>query len=162
MAANIHDAYDWQGHGDQCVTAVVRKRNSGRLVVFSQRFMTAMEDYARRHYRAEPMKFKPGGGAHLHAEMYAVLHYLLKGKDPGQEIRSIGVSKQICPLCQSVLDYLGIEYTQHWVTTEVSSHWIDPWDSLPQACKPAVPSWRKDPESDSDPGQGGRSDAIAV
>ncbi|MBD7923371.1 hypothetical protein [Xanthomonas bonasiae] len=154
VAHNIHNAYDWQGHGDQCVTAVVRKRN-GRHVVFSQRFMSAMEDYALRHYADHGLVFKPGGGAHLHAEMYAVLHYLLRGKNPASEIERIGVSKPICPLCRAVLQYLGIAFSEAWVTSDSSTHWLDPWSMLPSSCKPAIEHWHKKRDPDDDAGSGG-------
>lgn len=160
VAYNIHNAYDWQGRGDQCVTAVVRKA-SGRHVVFSQRYMTAMEEYATRHYAAMGLVFKPGGGSHLHAEMYAVLHYLLREKHPGREIERIGVSKPICPLCREVLIYLGINFSEDWVTSEASPHWIDPWSLLPRTCKPAVRHWRKrDGPDDDDAGVGGGGGSV--
>lgn len=156
VAYNVHNAYDWQGRGDQCVTAVVRKSN-GRHVVFAQRFMNAMEEYGTRHYADHDLTFKPGGGSHLHAEMYAVLHYLLRGKHPGREIERIGVSKPICPLCRAVLTYLGIRFSESWVTAEASSHWIDPWSLLPATCKPPVKHWRKDEDPDDGVGGGGGS-----
>lgn len=154
VAYNIHNAYDWQGRADQCVTAVVRKSN-GRYVVFAQRFMTVMEEYGSRHYADHQLSFKPGGGAHLHAEMYAVLHYLQRGKHPGQEIERIGVSKPICPLCRAVLIHLGIRFTEGWVTAEPSTHWSDPWSLLPATCKPPVKPWRKDGDPDEDAGGDG-------
>nr|WP_241093328.1 nucleic acid/nucleotide deaminase domain-containing protein [Xanthomonas sp.] len=154
VAYNIHNAYNWQGRGDQCVTAVVEKRN-GRHVVFPQRFMSVMEQYALRHYAGHGLVFKPAGGAHLHAEMYVVLHYLLREKNPALEIKRIGVSKPICPLCRAVLAYLGIGFSEGWVTSEPSTHWLDPWRLLPSTCKPAVDHWRKKGDPDDDAGVGG-------
>ena len=164
VAFNIHNAYDWGGRGDQCVTAVVRE-NTGRYVVFSQRHMDVMAQYGREHYAAYNLTHMPGGGDHLHAEMYAVLHYLLQQRHPGHMIASIGVSKPICPLCKAVLDYLGIEYNENWITKELSSHWKDPWDMLSASCKPPIDSWRKkdgDPDDGGIGGGGGGSLSIAV
>jgi len=62
VACNIHNAYDWQGRSDQCVTAVIKKRN-GRQVVFSQRYMSVMEEYAGRHHAQRGLTFKHGGGS---------------------------------------------------------------------------------------------------
>jgi len=160
VAYNVHNAYDWQGRGDQCVTAVVRKA-SGRHVVFAQRYMAVMQEYATRHYADRGLVFKPGGGSHLHAEMYAVLHYLLRGKHPGREIERIGVSKPICPLCREVLTYLGINFSEEWVTSEASSHWIDPWSLLPPTCKPAAKPWQKKEDPDDDEGVGGGGGSFA-
>lgn len=158
VAYNVHNAYDWQGHQDECVTAVVRLRD-GTYRVFAQRYMSLMEAYARRHYAAMHLKFKPGGGSHLHAEMYAVWHYLARGLRPSDVIAEIGVSKQICPLCQHVLNYLGITYNLRWVTSAKSKNWISPWDILSPTCKPAVQDWRKD-DSDEDEGGGGGSKGV--
>ena len=158
IAFNVHNAYNWGGRGDQCVTAVVREK-SGRYVVFSQRHMDAMTAYGRKHYAEYNLNHMPGGGDHLHAEMYAVLHYLLREQHPGHAIASMGVSKPICPLCKGVLDYLGINYNERWVTAEASAHWVDPWESLPGTCKPAIRSWRKkddDPDDGADGDGGGR------
>lgn len=154
VAHSIHNAYDWQGHGDQCVTAVVRKRN-GRHVVFSQRSMSPMQAYARSHYADHGLVFKPSGGSHLHAEMYAVFHYLQRGKNPASEIERIGVSKPICPLCSAVLRYLGIGFSERWVTSAASTHWLDPWSMLPTDCKPAIEHWRTKRDPDDDAGNGG-------
>lgn len=156
VAYNLHYAYDWQGHGDECVTAVVRLRD-GTYRVFAQRFMSAMENYAGRHYAAMHLEFEPGGGSHLHAEMYAVWHYLTRGLVPSEVIAEIGVSKEICPLCQHVLNYLGITYNLRWVTAVKTTNWINPWDILELSCKPAVKDWRKhDSDEDEDEGGGGR------
>lgn len=155
VAFNIHNAYNWRGHGEECVTAVVHEAGGQRLV-FPQRYMKAMQTYARLHYGNLLLTFRPGGGAHLHAEMYAVQYYLLLGQDPGQRIVSIGVSKPICPMCAAVLDHLGIDYTEGWITDDVSNNWINPWDQLPATCKPAVPRWHPgDDESDDDESEGG-------
>jgi hypothetical protein len=151
IAVNLHRAYNWDGHEDECVTAVVQGKNTGQLTVFSQRFMKAMENYATAHYANRKISFMPGGGSHLHAEMYAVLHYLLLEQNPGEHIGVIGVSKPICPLCAAVLDHLGIKYDKRWVTDSLSANWIDPWRSLPKGCKPPVkgPFQKKDEDDDS-------------
>jgi len=156
VAYNLHYAYNWDGHGDECVTAVVHLRD-GTYRVFAQRFMSAMEDYAGRHYAAMHLHFSPGGGSHLHAEMYAIWYYLARGLTPSEVIAEIGVSKEICPLCQHVLNYLGITYNLRWVTSDKSKNWINPWDILESSCKPAVKDWRKhDSDEDEDEGGGGK------
>lgn len=156
IAVNLHNAYDWDGHADECVTAVAQGRNTQALTVFPQRYMRVMSDYASAHYAARNIAFMPGGGSHLHAEMYAVLHYLLNEQNPSEHIGSIGVSKPICPQCAQVLDHLGIPYDPRWITAKLSSHWIDPWALLPATCKPAVrgPLDKRDDEG-SDGGGGG-------
>jgi hypothetical protein len=151
MAVNIHYSYDWKGHGGQCVTAVIQLKNTQELQVFPQRFMTTMEEYANRHYADRRITFKPGGGSHLHAEMYAVLHFLLMEQNPADHIGAIGTSREICPDCVHVLDYLGIPYTKTWVTSESNTYWIYPWSWLPPSCKPPV----KGPREDHDKGGGG-------
>jgi hypothetical protein len=138
MAYNIHRAYDWGGHEDQACTVVVKKP-SGAYVLFAQRFMTAMEAYARHHYGSVIWRFKPGGGPHLHAEMYAVLNYLQKhGGDPAHSIAEIGVSKPICADCEAILHHLGIVYNTAWTSGQSTTHWLDPWRLLPKGFTPAV------------------------
>lgn len=126
IAFNVHAAYDWNGRDDQCVTAVILKTN-GHYVAFCQRYMRAMEDYARAHYAAMNIKFKPGCSVHhLHAEMYAIYNYLIKGQIPSEHIARIGVSKPICPDCQNMLNHFGIVYTLRWITSQSSPHWVNP------------------------------------
>lgn len=155
IAYNLHSAYDWDGRETQCVTAVVRL-NDGTYRVFPQRFMNAMQTYANNHYARLRLEFEPGGGSHLHAEMYAVFYYLARGIVPSQVIAEIGVSMEICPNCQYVLTYLGIVYNARWVTTRSSPHWINPWDILPRECKPPVKDWRRDDPDSDQGGQGGK------
>jgi hypothetical protein len=143
-ARNIHQSYYRDAYADQCVTAVVRKHDN-TYVVFAQRFSSQMEAYARKHYGDKRWKFKPGGGDHLHAEMYAVLNYLRKGKHPATSIAEIGVSKPICPDCRARLVHLGIVFNEGWTTADSSAHWIDPWRALPDDVEPAVGP----PEDDS-------------
>ena len=151
IAFNLHHAYDWQGHGDECVTAVVRLRDN-TYRVFAQRFMHAMGDYGRQHYGHLHIEYEPGGGSHLHAEMYAMLYFLLREQTPSEFIAEIGVSKPICPLCQHVLNYLGITYNPRWVTATASNNWINPWDQVPPTCKPPVKDWRRDDKDKGGPG----------
>lgn len=160
IAYNLHYAYNWDGHGDQAVTAVVRMRATNRLVVFPQRFMTAMSDYAAQHYQDRQFDFRTGGGSHLHAEMYAVLAFLLLGQDPSEQIAEIGVSKEICPNCAAILDFLGITYNLAWVTGKGSKHWKHPWDLLPATCKPAVRDPRWDSDDDDQSGGGDAQPAL--
>jgi hypothetical protein len=159
IAVNLHNAYDWDGHADECVTAVAQGRGTQALTVFPQRYMRVMADYANAHYAARNIAFMPGGGSHLHAEMYAVLHYLLNEQDPSEHIGSIGASKPICPQCAHVLDHLGIQYDPRWITAKLSPHWIDPWASLPASCKPAV---RGPLDKPDDEGGGGGGDPIVA
>lgn len=154
VAYNLHNAYDWQGHADECVTAVVRLRNN-TYVVFAQRYMTAMEEYGNQHYSNLHLNYMPGGGSHLHAEMYAMFNYLANEQVPSEQVAEIGVSKPICPQCQYVLNYLGINYNARWVTADTSKNWINPWDILTKTCKPAVKNYRKDGSEDDDDGKGG-------
>jgi hypothetical protein len=95
-----------------------------------------MEEYANTHYRQMGMKFHPGASVpHLHAEMYAVFHYLSLNQHPAEKIDEIGVSKQICPLCLAVLDSLGIKYNPRWTSSRNSKNWVDPWDIVAGSCK---------------------------
>jgi hypothetical protein len=162
IAFNIHNAYHWAGRADQCTTAVVRTHGN-QYVVFAQRFMTVMEDYGRRHYGEYLLRFEPAGGSHLHAEMWAVLHYLLNNRHPGQEIAEIGVSQPICPLCSAVLNFLGIQFNPLWLSGSATKNWVDPWTWLPPSCKPPVgPHWhRKDEDPDDEPGRGGGTHGTA-
>ena len=101
-----------------------------------------MKDYADKHYKGNNLLFKPGCGYdHMHAEMYAVWYYLNKGLNPGEHIKSMGVSKPICPDCQRVLNHLAINYNKRWTTTERSDHWKDPWRHLSKETVLAVPHW---------------------
>jgi hypothetical protein len=159
IAFNLHNAYDWQGHADECVTAVVRLRDN-TYRVFAQRFMNVMEDYGRQHYANHNLHFEPGGIAHLHAEMYAMWYYLTREQTPSEMIAEIGVSKPICPHCQHVLNYLGITYNARWVTAAPSKNWINPWDILTPTCKPAVQDWRKDDKDKGGPGGKGGLGAV--
>jgi hypothetical protein len=157
IAVSLHRAYNWDGHEEECVTAVTQGRGTEELTVFPQRFMTAMSTYANTHYADKRIAFMPGGGSHLHAEMYAVLYHLLLERNPAEHIGAIGVSKPICPLCATVLDHLGIKYDKRWVTATLSPHWIDPWRSLSKDCKPPVKGpFQKDDEDDGGGKRSGR------
>jgi hypothetical protein len=159
IAFNIHNAYDWDGHGDECVTCVV-KQNDNTYRVFPQRFMVVMETYAGKHYAGKDMKFMPGACAsvpHLHAEMYAVYYYLALGQNPADHIKAMGVSKRICPDCAAVLDAYGIVYNVGWTTGDASSHWKDPWDILTEDCKgnKNIYNWKRKPDDEDDEDGGG-------
>lgn len=157
IAVSLHRAYNWDGHEDECVTAITQGRGTEELTVFAQRFMTAMSAYANAHYADKRIAFMPGGGSHLHAEMYAVLYHLLLERNPAEHIGAIGVSKRICPLCATVLDHLGIKYDKRWVTASLSTNWIDPWLSLPDGCKPPVKGpFQKDDEDEDGGGKRSR------
>lgn len=156
MAYNIHTAYDWNGRGDQSVTAIIREANSQRFWVFPQRKMTAMWSYANKHYSDKAITIKPGCAVHhLHAEMYAVLYCLLNGWVPSEHIAEIGVSKPICPECAQVLRFLGIPFNNRWLTDKSSHDWKHPWDYLEKDCKPAVRDPRRGPDDDDDMSGGG-------
>lgn len=125
MAINIHKAYDWGGRDDQCVTAVVRLRND-KHIIFAQRYMNAMGEYAATHYHQYEWIVYPGGTSqiqHIHAEMWAIV-CLHRASELGNAM-GIGVSKEICCQCEVRLREYDIPFTLGY-TTGASANWADP------------------------------------
>jgi len=131
MAIRTHSINSGNSKADQNTVACIKHKDKS-YKFFPQRNSRHYEEFTKENYPGERIKHHVGAPqSHLHAEMYAVLHYLRQGKKPSDYIQAIGASKEICLKCAHVLDYLNIQYDHAWTSTQLYDDWVSPWRLLP-------------------------------